>query len=211
MCELRYTLLTDGSSDDALVPVLSWLLNRALPHVAVQPEWADLRQLRPPPVPLERRIQAALDYYPCDLLFVHRDAEREDPGGRIKQIRAAVGACRCEVPYVCVVPVRMTEAWLLFDEGALRRAAGNPNGQQALELPSLSSLEDHPNPKGVLKECLKCASGLRGRRLCQFQIPPRRVADLIGDFSPLRGLPAFQRLEAGIQDFGTKFLRATMG
>jgi hypothetical protein len=39
--EISYTLLCDGSSDRALLPVLSWLLREHLPDVAVQEQWAD--------------------------------------------------------------------------------------------------------------------------------------------------------------------------
>ena len=45
MTELKYTLLADGPSDDALLPVLSWLLVRQMPETAIQPQWADLRKL----------------------------------------------------------------------------------------------------------------------------------------------------------------------
>ena len=45
MDALRYTLLSDGSSDQALVPILTWLLRAQGIHGAIQPEWADLRRL----------------------------------------------------------------------------------------------------------------------------------------------------------------------
>jgi hypothetical protein len=48
----------------------------------IQPEWADLGRLPRPPAALQNRILAAIDLFPCDLLFVHRDAEREDPEHR---------------------------------------------------------------------------------------------------------------------------------
>jgi hypothetical protein len=41
------------------------------------------------------------------------------------------------VRHIPVVPVRMTEAWLLADEFAIRSAPGNPNGTQSLDLPDL--------------------------------------------------------------------------
>src|SRR4051812_38300493 len=123
MSELQYTLLSDGSSDDALLPILSWLLVNRLPETAIQSQWADLRKLRDRPLGLAGRIQAAMDFYPGDLLFVHRDAEREPAANRAEEVRAAVGAVSDPPPFVCVVPVRMMEAWLLFDEPAIRRAA----------------------------------------------------------------------------------------
>jgi hypothetical protein len=195
MDSLTCTLLGDGPSDDALLPILRWLLGRCVPHVPVQLQWADLRGLRKRPVGLAERLRCALDLYPCDLLFIHRVAEREAAQHRVLEIAAAVGAAAVAPPHVCVVPVRMTEAWCLFDEAAIRRAAGNPNGRQLLDLPRLQDLEAIPDPKQLLRALLRHASGLRGRRLHQLNVPPRRVTALIDDFSPLRGLGAFRRLE----------------
>jgi hypothetical protein len=199
MRELRYTLLSDGSSDQALMHVLDWLLGEHAADHAIQSEWADLRRLPNPPKTLPERIRRALEMYPCDLLCVHRDAETEPRGVRVAEIRRAVEAVAdttC-VPAVCVVPVRMLEAWLLFDEAALRRASGNPNGKQPLWLPDKSELEGLPDPKSVLHELLREASGLRGRRRSRRPVGKLavRVAELTGDFSPLRALPAFSSLE----------------
>ena len=76
MSELRYTLLTDGSSDAALLPILTWLLTTNGVAWAIQAEWADLRRVRRSRK-LADRIILSLALYPCDLLFVHRDAEKE--------------------------------------------------------------------------------------------------------------------------------------
>lgn len=110
---------------------------------------------------------------------------------------------QCEldlVPAVCVVPVRMQEAWLLCDEAALRAAAGNPHGKEILELPPVVQLESLPDPKRLLHDLLRQASGLGAKRRKRFPVQERthRLADLIEDFSPLRTLPAFARLEADL-------------
>jgi hypothetical protein len=188
-------LVTDGASDRALLPILTWLLRQHSLR-AFQPQWADLRALRHPPKSLEEKISASLELYPCDLLFVHRDAEREPRDVRVAEIRRCLKA-HAQPPTVCVVPVRMQEAWLLFDEATLRLAADNPRGESRLSLPPLHRLEEIPDPKGLLHELLYQASGLRPGRLSRFHPAARthRVAELIEDFSPLRGLPAFQALE----------------
>jgi len=107
-------------------------------------------------------------------------------------------------PHVCVIPVRMQEAWFLFDEVALRKAAGNPSGYQPLQLPDTRKLEQIPDPKNTLHGLLCQASGLTGRRLKQFSSEKvsgcvHRLTELVDDFSPLRVLSAFQELEAEIQ------------
>jgi len=199
--ELRYTLLSDGSSDRALIPILTWLLQTQGVVRAIQSEWAELRRLRRPPTELAARIEKSLELYPCDLLFVHRDAEALEHRARREQIRQGVDEAAARLhavpPTVCVVPVRMQEAWFLFNEQAIRRAAGNPYGRQPLQLPRLPQIEELPDPKVILFNLLREASGLTGRRQKKMQVSARvhRIAELTDDFSPLRTLPAFVCLE----------------
>ena len=205
MNELRYTLLSDGASNKALMPILTWLLQQRLPKIAVHGEWADLRRLPAPPRTMPERIRWSLDLYPCDLLFVHRDAERVSRDRRVVEITRAVekATATINVPRtVCVVPVRMLEAWLLFDLAAIRRAAGNPHGSEPVNLPSLRSLENMGDPKGELHRILREASGLHGRRLRTFNhnSAVHRIAEYIEDFSLLRALPAFQGLEDNLKE-----------
>lgn len=205
MKELRFTLVTDGSSDVVLLPILTWLLRTSGVMLALQPVWADTRRVNlPPRASLRDRLSAALDLYPCDLLFVHRDAERKPRQQRMAEIQRAIEQLPAELAQpkaVCVVPVRMQEAWLLFDETAIKQAAGNSAFRGSLDLPPIRELEAVPDPKTVLHECLRRASGLHGRRLRTFPARQRaiRVAELIDDFSPLRVLPAFRALEDDVQ------------
>ena len=204
MPALRYTLVSDGSSDEALLPVLTWLLRESRVNRAVQPEWADLRRLPGPPKSLPARIERSVELYPCDLLFVHRDAERGPHGIRVAEIKEALASALQSAtvpPAVCVVPVRMQEAWLLFDEAALRRAAANPNGRVPLALPRLAELEELPNPKRALHELLREASELGDRRRQRLRVRAcaKLVTQFIEDFSALRALPAFRALEADIR------------
>ena len=203
MDNIRYTLISDGSSDRALLPILTWILRDKCGVIRIQSEWADLRRLHEPPVNLPDRILIAVELFPCDLLFVHRDAEKEDPEKRYLEITDALRKASdqgYQIPAVCVVPVKMTEAWLLFDEPSIRQAAGNPNGTNVLNLPHLNRVEMIPDPKKLLSEILRNASGLSGRRLKSFNAVGARIriADLIDDFSPLRKLTAFNRLEEDI-------------
>jgi hypothetical protein len=132
---------------------------------------------------------------------VHRDAERESHSYRVAEIGQAVQNAAENLgafpPVVCVVPVRMQEAWLLFEEDALRRAAGNPHGRQPLDLPHVRHVESLPDPKRILHDNLRAASGLSERRLKRFSVAvaASRVAEFIDDFSPLRALSAFRELE----------------
>ncbi len=194
MDRLKFTLLTDGSSDAILKYPITWMLQQHW-KAAITGTWADLRCLPNPPKGLRDRVDAALDLYPCDLLFVHRDAEAMPLDRRVAEIQAAVDGL--SDPSVPMVPVRMQEAWLLIDEPALRRAAGNPHGGVSLAMPTIDKLEQIPNPKQVLHELLLTASELRGRRRDKFN-PGRqaiRLGELIQDYSPLRKLTAFRYTE----------------
>ncbi|MBI3979909.1 MAG: hypothetical protein HY331_17175 [Chloroflexi bacterium] len=205
MSVVRYTLLSDGSSDRALIPLLTCLLCENGVAGAIDSAWADLGRVLRPTRKLPERIQQAIQWFPCDLLFVHRDAEAEPWDVRKAEIeRARSQALETGIvpPTVCVVPVRMLETWLLFDELALRRASGNPQGREPLPLPRLADLEDVIDPKSVLHECIRVASGLQGRRRKKLSVSDRihRVANLVNDFSPLRTLRAFRALESEIAD-----------
>ncbi len=205
MNQIRYTLLSDGSSDRALIPILSWLLREHCRDVAIQSEWADLRRLPNKRRALAEKIQVALDLYPCDLLFIHRDAEKQPFELRVREIDSKVSTARKKVaipPSVRVIPIRMQEAWLLLDESAIRHAVGNPHGQQPLTLPSKSKLEALPDPKQFLYNLLKEASGLSGRRLARLQVNlcAQRVPEFIESFELLRQLSAFQRLESELKN-----------
>jgi len=139
--------------------------------------------------------------YPCDVLFIHRDAEGDTLMKRKTEIEGAIKLSNIIIPYICVIPIRMQEAWLLINEMAIREAASNPNGKIPIKLPSFNRLEEINDPKEVLYELLRSASGLKGRREKDFrpQSAVYRMAQLIEDYSVLRGLTAFENLEIQIQ------------
>ena len=183
-----------------MMPLLNWLLREHYEDYAIQSAWADLH-LKKGERELHDRIQKSLELYPCDLLFVHRDAENQPLDHRTEEIRAALTRVPgLQKPVVHVIPIRMQEAWLLFDEQAIRWAAGNKNGKMPLKLPSLKSIESVPDPKALLNELLREASGLHGRRRNNVPVAhyAQRVAEYIEDFAPLRQLTAFQHLQAQI-------------
>ena len=202
MQRLRFTLVGDGSSDRALIPILTWLLREYWEDVPIQAEFSDLRWLPDPPKGLSQRIDKSIELYPCDLLFVHRDAEGESVEKRREEIRESLEWSERgkTLPVICVIPVRMQEAWLLIDESALKMAAGNPSNHQALPMPDVRRLENLPDPKRILHDLLRQASGLQGRRrLKRFDRDlgkcVQRVTQQIDDFHPLRKLAAFRMLE----------------
>jgi hypothetical protein len=206
MRELSFTLLSDGSSDRAIMPLLRRLLEEHCRNVSLRGEWADLARLPDPPSRLVDRIRTSLRLYPCELLFVHRDAEGQSIERREEEVAEAVrvvsDGAGALPPAVEVIPVRMSEAWLLVDEQAIRRAAGNPNGTVPLDVPRITRLEGLPDPKTVLHDALQTASGLEGVRRKKFpaRVRAHRIADYFEDLSFHRELPAFRILETKLVD-----------
>ena len=186
------------------MPILTWLLHQHLPTCAVQARWPDLGRLRRPPKRLPEKIQTVVDISPCNVIFVHRDAETTSLEDRQCEIDEAVDFARrtgAIPPAIAVVPVRMIEAWLLFDEKAIRAAAGNPNGSIEPRLPHLTDdVEDIPNPKDVLHRLILDATELGTHRRKRFDVGSavQRIPQCIDDFSPLRVLSAFTALEKRI-------------
>jgi hypothetical protein len=203
MKELRYTLISDGSSDRAFLPILKWLLIDLGIDYAIRDKWADFTRLPNPPKSLQEKISVALDLYPCHLLFIHRDAEKESRQKRLDEIQEALRLANIsDFPVVSVIPIRMLEAWLLFDKSAIRQAAGNPNGKCEVRLPTLKKVEDLPDPKSELLNILKDASELNGRRLKNFRERQavQNIARNIKDFSLLNNLSAFQALKEDLAE-----------
>lgn len=200
---LRHTLVSDGATDANLIPIIDWTLKLIGGVKLSEGVRAEFGRLPKPPNGLADKLAKAIELHPCDVLFVHRDAEKQSPESRVAEIRDALAALprKIQPPAVAVVPVRMLEAWLCFDEIAIRNAAGNPNGRAPLGLPSLKRVESRPDPKEDLRKALLAASELSGRRLKKFDTAAAfwRIVDCIENFSPLRELPAFQAFEQSIR------------
>jgi hypothetical protein len=147
------------------------------------------------------RIRTTIELYAPDLLFIHRDAEKQSFESRHREIETALAGLS-NPPVVCVIPVRMQEAWLLFDEVAIRRAAGNPNGRRPLQLPPLTTIEGLPNPKELLFTMIRDASERSVTRLKKLRLQQcaHLVAQNIEDFKPLQELSAFRALEKELID-----------
>ena len=201
---LRHTLVSEGTTDANLIPIIDWSLREVGGVELSEGTRAEFWRLQQKPVGLAERLAKAIELSPCDVLFVHRDADRESPDLRVAEIHDAVETIRqrgIQLPAVAVVPVRMTEAWLCFDERAIRKAAGHPNGTSPLGLPTLKRVEARPDPKSDLRHALQAASEHTGRRLKKFNTDAAfwRIVDFIEDFSPLRELSAFRAFENSIR------------
>lgn len=197
MSSKSFTLLADGSSDRVLVSILGWMLAQKHPDHLWTGIRAELDRLPRPPADLAGRIQATIEYFPGDVIFVHRDAERESRDIRLREISDSIATTALAGgKWVPVIPVRMTEAWLLISEKAIREASGNPDGRVNLRLPPIREIEGIPDPKHLLRQLLLEAAEVTGRRRKKFHFPERRasIPDFIDDWSELLKLPSASKL-----------------
>lgn len=187
--QLTYAVVADGTTDRLLVPIIQWAIHRLDPEVEIlEPEF-------------RTRSGSVADFVSsydsaAMLIFVHRDAETMSLQERMREFEKVT---RSEV--VAVVPVRMSEAWILFDGPAIARAAGSPSAQVAV--PRLAEIEGIAQPKDLLESLLIEAAGSpSGRRGKNFKrsIADRRVnvASHIRDFGPLENLSAFQQFQRSL-------------
>lgn len=115
----RGLFIADGSSDLPLARHLETICSSCGAAV----EMVDVPADRLPGVGrrVDDRLRAILAEDPdFDIVFVHRDSEGGDPSPRYSEVTSAASATFTG-PAVAVVPVRMTEAWLLLDEEAIDR------------------------------------------------------------------------------------------
>lgn len=189
--QLAWVLVADGGSDRMLVPIIQWAIHQIDPDVEIlEPEF-------------RKRRGSVSDFFAdfssgSMLIFVHRDAETMPLYDRLAEFELVD---RDDV--VPVIPVRMSEAWLLIDAQAIASAAGRPQAQ--VSLPQLANLESIPDPKLLLGDLLfKAAGSPTGRRAKEFRRDQasRRVsvARHISDFSPLENLSAFRRFQKELEE-----------
>lgn len=160
MTTVRAALLCDGKSDRDLSSVVERVA-AALGYALVV-EVVDFSIVRPG-LSLTKRLQSLPELVASPAVFlIHRDAEAMSPVARITEISDAMKMSQVALPHVPVVPVTMTEAWLLCDETAIRDASGNPKGRRPLHLPK--NPEAISDPKETLKTLILDCSEQTGRR-----------------------------------------------
>lgn len=104
---------------------------------------------------------------------------------------------------VPVIPVRMTEAWLLLDEPAIRTVAGNPAGRASLTLPKHHEAERLPDPKSVLRQALLDAANVTGRRRerldRRFSENRRQLLERLDPHGPVTRLTSWRDLVRSVE------------
>lgn len=193
---LRFLLVCEGSSDTGLLHHIQRLL---VSFGYDDPQGNAWYYGNPLAERIRQGVKVSGD---CDLILIHRDADSDEdtqsagPNKRIEEIEEAVLGSGYAGPWAPVVPVLMTETWLLVDGSAIRQVAGRPSGSLILGLPSLSQVENQSDPKGCLERALLAAgepSGKRNRAKFIRDIPRMRrsLLEKLPVGGPLEQVPSW--------------------
>lgn len=187
---LTFFLLCEGTSDEALAEHIERLAVRQGAEEVIGIARAGTGRV-------EDKVRTLRDDgTPFDFVVVHRDADARDPSPRLDEVTVTLG--QLGVPGCPVVPVQMTEAWLLTDEHAIRAAVGRPSGRETVVLPHLRDIETTHDPKSVLRAALIAATGASGRRRKKaardWSTYRRILLERLDIDGPVQQLPSWQRM-----------------
>ena len=195
---VSFAFLCEGPSDTGLIAHLETLLV----HFGAQ-EATGMPDTRKGTIPA--RLQQLLTEATgagINMVFIHRDSDGPDREGREREIRRGVEESGFPHPFIPVIPVQETEAWLLLDEQAIRDVVAS-KGKQPLRLPKPNAIEGTRKPKEILQKALLAASETSGRRLKKeknsFNHHRRVLLQRLDPLGAVRDLPSWQRLERDIQ------------
>jgi len=200
---VQFVLISEGSSDNGLI---SHLESVCIYAGADEARGIALdRQRLPPSVgnKVSDKLRAAMILEPqANLFLIHRDSDAPDPQLRYEEVRQAVNECQLQKPWVAIIPIQETEAWLLLDESAIRRIASKPNGTKPLGLPTADTVENESSPKERLKQAIFDANPVAGRRHEKLKrdFPTHRQILLQGLSidGAIRNVPSWQRMKADL-------------
>jgi len=203
--------VAEGSSDMPIADIVERLFFER--GVEVRLRKPDFSLLGKVPKDVRSRLQAGerLADQKIDLVVVHRDADNAGTTARKNEISNAAATLSSSPRVVPVIPVRMTEAWLILDEESIRFVAGNPRGRSPLGLPNRQEAERHPDPKHLLSTALLQAAEVTGRRRerlsKRFFQHRRQLLERLDPHGPVTGLTSWQMLLSEIDDVCSSLIR----
>jgi hypothetical protein len=200
--QLNGLFVAEGSSDMPIADIVeNMFFDRGIELRLRKPDFSLLDRV---PKDVRSRLLAGhhLSNGPTDLVVVHRDADNAGWQARREEISRAVSSLQNNPCVIPVIPVRMTEAWLLLSETEIRFVAGNPRGRNPLPLPSPSEVERNSDPKQLLAAALLEAADVAGRRRerlsKRFNQHRRQLLERLDSRGAVSRLPSWQRLTVDI-------------
>ncbi|MEZ5085919.1 MAG: hypothetical protein R2722_06620 [Tessaracoccus sp.] len=202
---IRAVFIGEGTSDTPLGDIVGQLLARHNIDVHVsKPDFGRLSSKVQRDVSSKIAASLKLTTKPVDLFILHRDSDNARASDRKDEILRAVELESPNSLHIAVVPIRMTEAWLVLDEKAIRTTAGNPRGRTPLNLPKAAEVERRSDPKRILADALITAAdetGRRKRRIEQrFDDHRRRLLEILDLDGPVTQLSAWHDLLRQVEE-----------
>jgi len=204
---LSYVLIAEGSSDRALLPFINQCIRKKY-QKDLNPIFAIFNSIAPKPRTILDKLKAAHALYPsANLFIIHRDSDNAGHNNREDEIVQAASKIHHCTPYIPIIPTTMTEAWLLVDERAIYKAVNNPNGTIKLSLPRINAIEKIKDPKNLLFDLFRQASGLTARRRSSLDLFECRqiCAKNVTAFDRLENLGSFQKFSEKINQYLSEF------
>lgn len=205
-------LAVEGKTDERFLPII---LQRKLEQIIAQYAVKTIDVMEPMIITSkqhvdnleEKVVNLAREASGFHMLLIHIDAdasssdkalrERFDPGIQLVYQRKARGENFCQ-EIIPIIPVRMTEAWMLADAETLHQAIGTHVPVQSLGLPqNPHQVESLADPKEALKQAINRALADRPRRRRNLYAELVSLHQSIAQAIPLEQLdkvPAFQAL-----------------
>lgn len=195
--------VAEGSSDAPLGELVeSLFLARSVDIHLTRPDYSLLDEQVGKNLTARLKAGISLMAGDPDVVVFHRDVDNTDHSKRRGEMRDALTGANSSGVLVPVIPLRMTEAWLLLDEAAIRTAAGNPNGRTKLNLPTVREVERLADPKKVLRETILTAADVTGRRrerlAARFSSSRRQLLERLDPSGPVTELRSWQNLIADV-------------
>jgi hypothetical protein len=195
--------VAEGSSDAPLGELVeSLFLARSVNIHLTRPDYSLLGERVAKDLTARLKAGTTLMAGDPDVVVFHRDVDNTDHAKRRAEMEEALTAAESNGVLVPVIPLRMTEAWLLLDEQAIRTAAGNPNGHVRLNLPTVREVERLADPKRVLRDAIMAAADVTGRRrerlAARFSSSRRQLLERLDPSGPVTELRSWQSLIADV-------------
>lgn len=195
MRHVTYILFREGSSDDSLKAPLEKLLIR----YGADETFGTVDNR--PGSTLEKLQSVSERASEFDIVFVHRDADCNDPSARQKEIIDAAQDSGISAIVVGVIPVHETEAWALAEPALLSRLLNCEDQALSRLCPPLGRIEETKRPKELLEKIvreLSPQSGRRKRSALAFPTIRRRAIASLDPTGPVSGLQSFKQLHTDI-------------
>jgi hypothetical protein len=155
----------------------------------------------------DRILRSAKEAKWAHILCIHADSDaNNDENVMQNKITPSFQAVEAELGHICknlvaIVPIQMTEAWMLIDKELLKGEIATTKRSQELGLPRPNQIENITDPKALIEEAMRRAySDLPKRRrrpiISELYTPISQKVPL----SELLKMPSYEKFQKAARD-----------